>query len=159
MSIQLEHVYWPCERKSPDSLRFICDPVGQTGRVRGFPQYNERYVPQTTLRWDGNQQWILYSKTKQASTTTSTWCAEQCVLYLEECTFMFFHSKLLKHADREAVLWLLITSVTGMTHPSTIPNNIHVWNKRSRWFIPSTINTKWKHKTSCNFNMIIEGLL
>lgn len=25
--MKLEQVHWPCDRKSPDSLRFICDPV------------------------------------------------------------------------------------------------------------------------------------
>lgn len=50
--------YWPCDRKSPDSLRFICDPAGQTDRVSNPVEYSESAED---LRWHsatGIIQWV-----------------------------------------------------------------------------------------------------
>lgn len=67
------HAHWPCDRKSPDSLRFICDPV-----IERDSQSEKPYDRPGALTQDGIQRWNSYSRTKQASTTRSMWCLKQC---------------------------------------------------------------------------------
>lgn len=90
-------MYLPCDRKSPDSLRFICDPVGQTGDVRGNPPEHNKPHDETALT--SGYYTVELSKHQQQQACD---VAKQLVLT---------KARLLKHADINGFLQLLCYNV------------------------------------------------